>query len=440
MRIDSQASLTEQLSTKDSRSTFTRLQMAHCFISLTALSGAFIWMGQPDELQSENHIAKYIWFSVYAPVALFASGKLTLIARNAWRQPLAWILAIETVLSPLWSVQPLVSLKQSIWFLMGVLFSSFLATHYDNRRRLYLLTSVTRFTLIASLLFVVLLPSIGVHQDALLGMWRGVFKQRNYLARYASLHLLLVFVESNWSGRRRFLWGDACLALILLLGSRGKGALVSLIVTIGCVACLYGLSVMRVTSRIALLSCSIILIIIVGWNSPVIVATFLEVSGRDATLTGRIPLWTALSYFVSNRPLLGYGFDAFFTSSLGRTLSLLKGWNIAHSHNALLDVMIQLGVVGLCIYLLLVVTAGIRLYYLMGRSDKFAILGSLGIFMYIQINTMTEANVIIRPHDLMGVLFFSMCFSRFEADDESDAPKMQALSQGVSLSDEGPDG
>ena len=76
----------------------------------------------------------------------------------------------------------------------------------------------------------------------------------------------------------------------------------------------------------------------------------------------------------------------------------------------------------------------------MGRSDKFAILGSLGIFMYIQINTMTEANVIIRPHDLMGVLFFSMCFSRFEADDESDAPKMQALSQGVSLSDEGPDG
>jgi exopolysaccharide production protein ExoQ len=63
------------------------------------------------------------------------------------------------------------------------------------------------------------------------------------------------------------------------------------------------------------------------------------------SLTGRIPLWSELTRYVQERPLLGYGYRAFWdrqhTMDIG---DVMGGWQAPHAHSALLDTALDIGV------------------------------------------------------------------------------------------------
>jgi exopolysaccharide production protein ExoQ len=81
----------------------------------------------------------------------------------------------------------------------------------------------------------------------------------------------------------------------------------------------------------------------------------LSAAGRDATLSGRTELWAVVWQQVYERPLLGSGYGAFWREGRGR--ELVHTWNPRQSHQAYVDLMLDLGVVGLALVLLLVVSA-----------------------------------------------------------------------------------
>jgi exopolysaccharide production protein ExoQ len=74
----------------------------------------------------------------------------------------------------------------------------------------------------------------------------------------------------------------------------------------------------------------------------------LSVLGKDATMTGRTVLWTQVASHISDRPLLGHGYGAFWeaTSAASERVRAAIGWDTPHSHNGLLDVWLDLGLVG----------------------------------------------------------------------------------------------
>ncbi|MHC4828740.1 MAG: O-antigen ligase family protein [Planctomycetota bacterium] len=80
-------------------------------------------------------------------------------------------------------------------------------------------------------------------------------------------------------------------------------------------------------------------------------ASTLEAAGRDASLSGRDQLWAALLDKAEDRPFFGSGFGAFWVKGRGR--QLVHTWNPRQAHNAYLDVLINLGGVGLFTFLLL---------------------------------------------------------------------------------------
>jgi exopolysaccharide production protein ExoQ len=102
-------------------------------------------------------------------------------------------------------------------------------------------------------------------------------------------------------------------------------------------------------------------VVLGGWildNSDRVIQLGRE--GADAsTLVGRIPLWQELLPYAWNRPLAGYGYNAFWTPLRIDTLADSQGWAISHAHNDYLDVFLGAGVVGLGLYAALLV-GGIR--------------------------------------------------------------------------------
>jgi O-antigen ligase len=76
--------------------------------------------------------------------------------------------------------------------------------------------------------------------------------------------------------------------------------------------------------------------------------------GKDVTLTGRTEIWSAVLDSIAKRPLLGYGYQAFWLGLQGESyrVILAVSWVLAQAQNGFLDVMLEMGVAGLTIVLL----------------------------------------------------------------------------------------
>ncbi|MCB0321969.1 MAG: O-antigen ligase family protein [Bdellovibrionales bacterium] len=100
------------------------------------------------------------------------------------------------------------------------------------------------------------------------------------------------------------------------------------------------------------------------------------------TLTGRIPLWSQLFRYIEQRPLLGYGYDSFWTSRYADTILATQDWVVTQAHSTYVELLLSLGLVGLLLYVAIsfgVVWVAVR-YRRRGASLDICLVGSLVIF------------------------------------------------------------
>lgn len=69
--------------------------------------------------------------------------------------------------------------------------------------------------------------------------------------------------------------------------------------------------------------------------------------GEDAeTLSGRLPIWSELFTYMGRSPLIGYGYDSFWTARRIEALSEDLQWPLREAHNAFIDCTLGVGLVG----------------------------------------------------------------------------------------------
>jgi O-antigen ligase len=97
-----------------------------------------------------------------------------------------------------------------------------------------------------------------------------------------------------------------------------------------------------------------------------------EFLGKDPMLTGRVPLWVLSAVMALRRPWFGYGFDAFWLPDepyVQKIWQLLR-WQPPHAHNGILELWLELGVVGVGLYLLVFAYYVIKaVRFMHGNSD-----------------------------------------------------------------------
>jgi exopolysaccharide production protein ExoQ len=136
-----------------------------------------------------------------------------------------------------------------------------------------------------------------------------------------------------------------------------------------------------------------------------------ELVGRDATLTGRTDLWLAVIEFIAARPLLGYGYQAFwFGEDVSADVKEIAGWVGASAHNGFLDLTLALGVVGATVF-------GIGLLICMGRAALHLRRGEgidgvwpLAFLLYFVLYNMTETSLLI-PTDMLWAVYVAIVLS-----------------------------
>lgn len=102
----------------------------------------------------------------------------------------------------------------------------------------------------------------------------------------------------------------------------------------------------------------------------------------SASLNGRIGVWDEIGPYVQRRPILGYGYGAFWTPSRISEISEGEKWGIPNSHSAYLDNLLALGAVGLLTYVFLLFIGIRRAFHVLriSRDSAYAFCGVLLVF------------------------------------------------------------
>jgi exopolysaccharide production protein ExoQ len=195
------------------------------------------------------------------------------------------------------------------------------------------------------------------------GRIQGIVGNANLLA-FAALLAVIVFAiqlaERRVGTVAGWAWlGAAVLTLALTRSSTVLVAGLAAIVALGIV-----LLARRLTTHGRLSLYALTGVALAGVVAAAIVFrdTLLALVGRSEDLTGRLDIWAAVIDLAAQRPVLGWGWVSYWAPWVEPfdDLVVINGVTYLQAHNAWLDVLMQLGWVGLVVFAILVATTALR--------------------------------------------------------------------------------
>jgi O-antigen ligase len=325
-----------------------------------------------------------------------------------------WIVALVlmAVASVMWSQDPSLTLRRCALLIATTAFGVYFGSRYTVPQQLRLLAWTCFLVVSLSFFLAIFLPGYGMDQDLLLGAWRGVFVQKNALARAMVLAVLVfVFVRPKRFPSLRWLGVAASLALLFLARS-----VTGMIVCAGLIAMfpLYRLMRSRLTVLIPVGAC----LLVVGWLlfQNFTVAEALERVDKSPDLTGRVELWSALLLPIAERPWLGYGYSAFWLGPSGESgwVQLAISYPANHGQNGFFDLMLDLGALGLATFAVGYLVLWRRALGFLSRVPG-PVPGWLCTYLvFMLLYNLTESSLMTQ-HDVYWVLYTSTAVSLFPA-------------------------
>jgi len=323
----------------------------------------------------ESTLLRYLWLPFYG---LIAAG-LFLATGQAWRAairaPWLILLALVAMASTLWSIDPELSFRRGVALLATTMMGVYLAARFDWLTALRLLGTVWFLLMSASFIAGLLAPGFARMSEVHVGAWMGGWSEKNALGGHAArASFLLTFLAWRDPHYRRWWIGGAGLALALVIFSRSATALLGTGLGLGILFAAWWMlkgkrwSLALVWSGVTILG----LVVLAYVTMPDVLLGLL---GKDETLTGRTDIWASLGDAIEKKPVLGYGYLAFWglDSEPRYWLERAVDWNAPSGHNGWLDLAISLGVVGVTIY-------AIDLAITFWRASRLSLTSPAGVF------------------------------------------------------------
>jgi exopolysaccharide production protein ExoQ len=378
--------------------------------------------GAADPTQGDAG-AERLWLALYGIVVLLLILNKPSLHSVLTRNKALLSLVVIAVLSAAWSDDPALTARRSVALLLTTVFGIYLATRISARELGALVSWSLALVVGASALMATLKPSYGldhVRGDA----WRGLFLTKNELGRVATLTLAV------WLLRAVTLRGHPAVALqicavstIVLMKSDSRTANVVVLLLLAFLLALPGL---RAHYSIAIPSaCLFVACAVLGgaWLYTRADAVLSSV-GSDSTLTGRREIWDAVWQSIAARPLVGYGYDAFWRGFDGASAQV---WAVIpsqppHAHNGVLELWLDVGVVGVALLAAAVGVAFWRAVAEARRAWTFEALFPLLVLVLIALYNVTESTLMVR-NSLFWILLVAISVQL--------TPQRRAAAEGV---------
>lgn len=280
--------------------------------------------------------------------------------------------SLTALISTTWSQSPSDTLKASISLIAFHGIGTCMAALFSWRA---IWLGLARATLLLTVLGIAIIPLDGLMTEVHPGAFRGLWMEKNATGAALALGTLACVTVSVLDRNPKYFLG-AIFLLGMLVFSRSATSLMAAIG--GCSALLTIETIRRGPARFfgGLWVATLIVVgiaIAIVFMGPHIA----ELVGRDITFTGRAEIWPSVIRAIEARPLLGYGFEAFWVDDTDTKYQVFLDANFEaqNAHNTLFELMLAFGLVGTSLIIFSIIRAlfqsGTALYGSNGARRTF---------------------------------------------------------------------
>lgn len=304
-------------------------------------------------------------------------SRLAAVCKSNW--PL-WALVLLSLVSVTWSIDPQVTIISSLKLVSTTLFGLYLVVVFDREELLRLLIIIFAGLALLSIGIVMLWPQLGIFQAGYhVGNWRGPYFSKHLFGIEMLLGMLVWSFAASLRVFPRWVAFLGLAVFFFLVGISGSRTAWILLAIYPLIFTLLRVLRWNFLIGVPALIVGTIAAGYVGFWTVEQIDTIFELVGRDVTLTSRVDLWKLLIEIGAEHNILGVGYGAFWFGLEGRSeyslyLGRLLRWpEVLHAHNILLDIWLQLGIVGLALFIyqaMLAFWKGIRAYMSTGYPTE----------------------------------------------------------------------
>lgn len=300
---------------------------------------------------SAQHSAEILLAYGIVVVAMFPVWKI--MARTLRRHPMLLALPVWAILSTGWTTDVTRTLPFAILALLLTLTGVYLASRFSPRQQLQVF--LTTGTVIALVSYALLLawPAAAVdHKNASVGV-QGIFPHKN-ICSIVSLYFLTPAFFYTFTGNRG--WLKRAMYIVLVAGlsiiSMSRTGWIVLLLLLAFIAICTLLHRLAPIERVLVTAFLPAVALLGAWAIYLFQAPILHLLGKDPSLSGRTGIWQVVFLSIVKRPILGFGYNAFWVAGNGEVPMLQAASGDSHLSNAengVLGLWLELGLVGLCI-------------------------------------------------------------------------------------------
>jgi exopolysaccharide production protein ExoQ len=301
------------------------------------------------------------------------------------------LICIYVFFSTIWSFEQELTLRSSLILFWALIYSAYLASKFTFPQIIKLLSISFSLMIGLSFLFGIILPEYGVMRNDHEGAWRGIFIHKNSLGRMMVLSAVIFMLFQNKTVKYTGFFAS----ILLLILSTSKTALII------CIAILLLIPFYRWLRGnnyivIPIYICTAFILTAIVFLILNNLETIFTGLGKDMTLTGRTDLWAAALGKITEHLFLGYGYSAFWLGWYGESAYVWRsiGWEAPHSHNGFLDVWLEIGIIGLLLFLIGFVKGFWKSIILYKQHTKNEYLFPLLYFSFVLFYNLTEGFVL----------------------------------------------
>ncbi len=327
-----------------------KLEALACGFVLFMLSNALIGpLVDPLQAGGEDMpLLRLMWLPVYAVILALAVWRAPRVMRFWFPAVMLSLLIFWVFASASWSLNPGTTNRRALAAAFTTLFGLYFASSFDGKRMAEIIATCFLFLAIGGLLAAVAYPKMGVSHDINAGDWRGLWYEKNQMGAmmvYGALAAMAAILAGSTRRKQLILTILLCAAMMVM--SKSKTSLLALMIGLAGSMLLAAMRRGPATAVIVVwLGVTVVVTAaMVMWLAPELLFKAL---GKDPTLTGRTDIWAALLRQSAKHPMTGYGYAVFWTleSAPANWIRKETGWLVPTAHNGWLDILAQLGWVG----------------------------------------------------------------------------------------------
>jgi len=351
--------------------------------------------------ESMEKILEYLAFGLELLLLMFSSGDSWQDIELLHLDKKYWVMYLYVFscfgISMLVTYDKRAQIITCVRFAVTMFFVIWLQERYSLREILEMVCIAQGAFVLVTLFFIVVFPHYGFSDaegqtHALVGLYSTKNACGTELVFGIIMTVLLLHETHLGNGRKLKWWLLLITQLVLLFMCKATGALYTMVLAILSIYVLQNLrlplGLIYITINVVFLFCMLALM---PFFEDMLIAM-----GKDATLTGRIPIWRrVIDVMMANRTMTGFGYGMFWRDP-SALLKFQTGFSMRKdpfmatlttgAHNAILETWLNSGLLGLSAFFFMLLFAFRDMHSL--RDDQYRL--CTGIMAFLTINGLTE--------------------------------------------------